>query len=133
MECGIDKWGTSIKTDVAFTAVDYCTMFNMHLQYLCDFKEATKKYELLDKICTRLCNIGQYIISLFIDQLSDFGLVLFRYSTDCLCCCCSCLCQYLCSHSEGIQEEFRHQDRQRGWHVNYYGHNFYTLYTPLGK
>ena len=67
MECGINKWSTSIKADVAFTVADYHSVFNTHLQCLCDFREATKKHELLDKICTKLYNVSQYVISLFID------------------------------------------------------------------
>ena len=74
MECGIDEWGTGIKTDVAFTAADYRTVFDSHLRCLRDFQEATKKYELLDKICTKLYNIGWYIISLFIINCLTFDL-----------------------------------------------------------
>jgi hypothetical protein len=59
MECGIDEWGTGVKTDVGFTAVDYRAPFEAHLKCLRKFREATKKYELLDKICTKLYNIGQ--------------------------------------------------------------------------
>ncbi|KIM88272.1 hypothetical protein PILCRDRAFT_62582, partial [Piloderma croceum F 1598] len=59
MECGIDEWGTGIKTDIAFTAVDYRTVFDAHLKCLRNFQEATKKHELLDKICTKLYNVGR--------------------------------------------------------------------------
>jgi hypothetical protein len=72
MECGIDEWGTGIKTDVAFTVADYRTVFDAHLRCLRDFREATKKHELLDKICTKLYNVGRYVINLFIDRLSNF-------------------------------------------------------------
>ena len=76
MECGIDEWGTGIKTDIVFTAVDYHTVFAPHLKCLRDFWEATKKHELLDKICVKLYNVGQYVISLkpLFNQLSNFGL-----------------------------------------------------------
>jgi hypothetical protein len=76
MECGIDEWGTGIKTDIAFTAVDYRTVFAAHLKCLRDFREATKKHELLDKICVKLYNVGRYAISLkpLFVQLSNFWL-----------------------------------------------------------
>ena len=48
MECGIDEWGTGIKTKVPFTAMDYRPVFDAHLKCLCEFREATKKHELLD-------------------------------------------------------------------------------------
>ena len=31
MKYGIDKWGTSIQTDIAFTIVDYYSMFTAYL------------------------------------------------------------------------------------------------------
>ena len=76
MECGIDEWGTGIKTDIAFTAVDYRTVFDAHLKCLRNFQEATKKHKLLDKICTKLYNVGRYAISLkpLFDQLINFWL-----------------------------------------------------------
>jgi hypothetical protein len=76
MECGIDEWGTGIKTDIVFTAVDYHTVFSPHLKCLRDFWEATKKHELLDKICVKLYNVGRYVISLkpLFNQLSNFQL-----------------------------------------------------------
>ena len=70
MVCGIDEWGTGIKTDVAFTAMDYRPVFSAHLQCLYDFREATKRHNLLERICTKLYDVGQYVISLFTDQLS---------------------------------------------------------------
>ena len=77
MECGIDEWGTGIKTEVPFTAMDYRPMFDAHLKCLREFREATKKHELLDKICLKLYNVGRYIFTLcFCAQLitSCFGL-----------------------------------------------------------
>jgi hypothetical protein len=76
MECGIDEWGTGIKTDIAFTAVDYRTVFAAHLKCLRDFREATKKHELLDKICVKLYNVGRYVICLkpLFNQPSNFQL-----------------------------------------------------------
>ena len=76
MECGIDEWGMGIKTDITFTAVDYRTVFAAHLKCLHNFQEATKKHELLDKICVKLYNVGWYIISLkpLFNQLSNFQL-----------------------------------------------------------
>jgi len=63
MGCGIDEWGTGIKTEVAFTAVDYCSIFNTHLKCLHNFRDATKKHELLEKICMKLYNIGWYVMT----------------------------------------------------------------------
>jgi hypothetical protein len=65
MECAIDKWSSGIKTDVQFTSVDYRPMYEGHLACLQDFDKHTKKHELLDKICTRLHNVGRYVIQLF--------------------------------------------------------------------
>ena len=61
MECGIDEWGTGIKTEVPFTAVDYRPVFDAHLKCLREFREATKKHELLDKISLKLYNVGRYV------------------------------------------------------------------------
>ena len=61
MECGIDEWGTGIKTEVPFTTIDYRPVFDAHLKCLHEFWEATKKHELLDKICLKLYNVGWYI------------------------------------------------------------------------
>jgi hypothetical protein len=76
MECGVDEWGTGIKTDVMFTTMEYRTMFDAHLKCLRNFQEATKKYELLDKICTKLYNVGRYVIILkpLLDRPSNFCL-----------------------------------------------------------
>jgi len=54
----------------------YRTVFDAHLKCLRNFQEATKKHELLDKICTKLYNVGRYAISLkpLFDQLINFGL-----------------------------------------------------------
>ena len=70
MECGIDEWGTGIKTEVPFTTMDYHPMFDAHLKCLCELQEATKKHELLDKICFKLYNVGWYVFtSCFCAQL----------------------------------------------------------------
>ena len=61
MECGIDEWGTGIKTKVPFTTMDYHPMFDAHLKCLCKLRKASKKHELLDKICLKLYNVGWYI------------------------------------------------------------------------
>ena len=51
-------------------------MFAAHLKCLRDFQEATKKHELLDKICIKLYNVGRYVTSLkpLFNQLSNFQL-----------------------------------------------------------
>jgi hypothetical protein len=61
MECGIDEWGTGIKTEIAFTAADYRPVFEAHLKTLREFEKHTKKHSLLDKICTKLYNVGRYV------------------------------------------------------------------------
>lgn len=68
MECSIDEWGAGVRTEVAFTAVDYRSIFDTHLKCLHNFQDATKKHSLLEKICTKLYNVGRYLmtfISLF--------------------------------------------------------------------
>jgi hypothetical protein len=52
------------------------TVFDAHLKCLRNFWEATKKHELLDKICTKLYNIGWYVIMLkpSLDRPSNFCL-----------------------------------------------------------
>lgn len=62
MECVIDEWASGIKTDVPFTSVDYRPVYEAHLACLQDFDKHTKKHELLDKICTRLHNVGGYVV-----------------------------------------------------------------------
>lgn len=64
MECGINKWASGIKTDVQFTSVNYQPVYEAHLASLQDFNKHTKKHELLDKICTRLHNVGRYATQL---------------------------------------------------------------------
>ena len=51
-------------------------MFAAHLKCLRDFQEATKKHELLEKICIKLYNVDRYVISLkpLFNQLSNFQL-----------------------------------------------------------
>jgi hypothetical protein len=55
----IDEYLTGIRTDVPFTANEYRSVYETHLKSLRQFREHTIKYELLDKILTRLHNIGR--------------------------------------------------------------------------
>ena len=64
MGCGIDEWATGIKTKVTFTAVDYCSVFDAHFKCLHNFQDASEKHSLLDKICTKLYNVGWYVMSI---------------------------------------------------------------------
>ena len=68
MECGIDEWGTGVKIDIPFTAANYRPVFDAHLKCLHEFQEATKKHRLLDKICTKLYNVGQFVLTIFADE-----------------------------------------------------------------
>jgi Domain of unknown function (DUF6532) len=66
MECVLDEWSSGIKTEVQFTSVDYRPVYEAHLKCLQDFDRHTKKHKLLDKICTRLHNVGRYVIPSFL-------------------------------------------------------------------
>ncbi|KIM73415.1 hypothetical protein PILCRDRAFT_93083 [Piloderma croceum F 1598] len=59
MECSIDEWATDVKTEITFTAMDYHTIFEAYLKCLHKFQD-TKKHKLLDKICTKLYNVGHF-------------------------------------------------------------------------
>ncbi|KAJ7906152.1 hypothetical protein B0H13DRAFT_1880833 [Mycena leptocephala] len=56
----IDEYLAGIRTDVPFTANEYYSVYETHLKSLRQFRQHTIKYELLDKILTRirLHNIG---------------------------------------------------------------------------
>ncbi|KAJ7811472.1 hypothetical protein B0H14DRAFT_3755076, partial [Mycena olivaceomarginata] len=56
----IDEWLTGIRTDVPFTANEYRSVYETHLKSLQDYKTHTAKYGLLDKILTRMHNIGRF-------------------------------------------------------------------------
>ncbi|KAJ7894480.1 hypothetical protein B0H14DRAFT_3854314 [Mycena olivaceomarginata] len=56
----IDEYLTGIRTDVPFTANEYRSVYETHLKSLRQFREHTIKYELLDKILTRLHNIRRF-------------------------------------------------------------------------
>ncbi|KAJ7833858.1 hypothetical protein B0H14DRAFT_3710162 [Mycena olivaceomarginata] len=54
----IDEYLTGIRTDVPFTANEYRSVYDTHLWSLREFREDTTKYNLLDKILTRMRNVG---------------------------------------------------------------------------
>ncbi|KAJ7756535.1 hypothetical protein B0H14DRAFT_3599578, partial [Mycena olivaceomarginata] len=55
----IDEYLTGIRTDVPFTANEYRSVYDTHLRSLREFREHTTKYNLLDKILTRMHNVGR--------------------------------------------------------------------------
>ncbi|KAJ7804838.1 hypothetical protein B0H14DRAFT_1610777 [Mycena olivaceomarginata] len=56
----IDEYLTGIRTDVPFTANEYRSVYDTHLRSLREFREHTTKYNLLDKILTRMHNVGRF-------------------------------------------------------------------------
>ncbi|KAK6987696.1 hypothetical protein R3P38DRAFT_3332501 [Favolaschia claudopus] len=60
IENTIDEYLTGIKTDVPFTTTEYRTLYDTHLHSLLDFDKHTAKYNLLDKILTRLHDEGRF-------------------------------------------------------------------------
>ncbi|KAJ7662854.1 hypothetical protein B0H17DRAFT_1257671, partial [Mycena rosella] len=68
IECCVDEWASSIKTDVLFTAADYRSVYLEHLKCLDEFEKATAPRRILDNILTRLHNIGRQVL-VFVCQL----------------------------------------------------------------
>ncbi|KAJ6473974.1 hypothetical protein C8R47DRAFT_987053 [Mycena vitilis] len=56
----IDERATGIRTDIAFTANDYRSVYDSHLQALKDFEKQTHPHKILENICVRLHNIGRF-------------------------------------------------------------------------
>ncbi|KAJ7845812.1 hypothetical protein B0H14DRAFT_3454740 [Mycena olivaceomarginata] len=56
----IDEYLTGIRTDVPFTANKYLSVYDTHLRSLRESREYTTKYNLLDKILTRMHNVGRF-------------------------------------------------------------------------
>jgi len=54
---GIDEWATGIKTDIAFTAVDYRTVFDAHLNAFA-LPEMPPRSTSYGQICTKLYNVA---------------------------------------------------------------------------
>ncbi|KAJ7300438.1 hypothetical protein DFH08DRAFT_979668 [Mycena albidolilacea] len=60
VENTIDEYLTGVRIDIPFTANDYRSVYATHLKSLKDFEAHTTKYGLLDKILTRMHNIGWF-------------------------------------------------------------------------
>ncbi|KAJ7163662.1 hypothetical protein C8R46DRAFT_1036424 [Mycena filopes] len=56
----IDKYLTGIRTNVPFTANDYCSVYQTHLRALQQFEEHTAKYNLFNTILVRMHNIARF-------------------------------------------------------------------------
>ncbi|KAJ7140072.1 hypothetical protein C8R43DRAFT_1131811 [Mycena crocata] len=56
----IDEWTTGIRTDIAFTANEYRSIYENHLDALNLFEERTKPHNILGNILVRLHNIGRF-------------------------------------------------------------------------
>ncbi|KIK19784.1 hypothetical protein PISMIDRAFT_106938, partial [Pisolithus microcarpus 441] len=63
IECCIDEWMTGTWTDIPFTIQEYCGTYESHLKCLHAFEDATKDYDVLPAICTRLYEAGRYIFT----------------------------------------------------------------------
>ncbi|KAF8144660.1 hypothetical protein K438DRAFT_575568 [Mycena galopus ATCC 62051] len=60
IENSIDEWATGIRTDVPFTANDYRSVYEDHLEALNRFETETQPHKILDNILVRLHNIGRF-------------------------------------------------------------------------
>ncbi|KDQ54673.1 hypothetical protein JAAARDRAFT_401315 [Jaapia argillacea MUCL 33604] len=60
IECCIDEWGSGIKTDINFTAVEYKRVYDAHVESLVNFGQHTSHYNLLDKLCNKLAVDGRF-------------------------------------------------------------------------
>ncbi|KAI6020337.1 hypothetical protein BKA83DRAFT_4495093 [Pisolithus microcarpus] len=58
IECCIDEWMTGTWTDIPFTIQEYRSTYKSHLKCLHAFEDATKDYDVLPAICTRLYEAG---------------------------------------------------------------------------
>ncbi|KDQ53782.1 hypothetical protein JAAARDRAFT_61153 [Jaapia argillacea MUCL 33604] len=63
IECRIDKWGTGIKTDIAFTGAEYKRVYEAHVESLQNFGQHTIHYSLLDKLQNKLSTEGHFYSS----------------------------------------------------------------------
>ncbi|KAI6029634.1 hypothetical protein BKA83DRAFT_4047772 [Pisolithus microcarpus] len=59
IECCIDEWMTGTWTDIPFTIQEYRGTYESHLKCLHAFEDATKDYDVLPAICTRLYEAGR--------------------------------------------------------------------------
>ncbi|KAI6024873.1 hypothetical protein BKA83DRAFT_4051981 [Pisolithus microcarpus] len=59
IECCIDEWMTGTRTDIPFTIQEYRGTYESHLKCLHAFEDATKDYDVLPAICTRLYEAGR--------------------------------------------------------------------------
>ncbi|KAG6906092.1 hypothetical protein DXG01_015961 [Tephrocybe rancida] len=71
IECNIDKWVSGTKTDIAFYADDYRTMYMKHIESLKTFGEATSKHGLLETMQKRLHNFGCQHAGVALTALKD--------------------------------------------------------------
>ncbi|KAI6021361.1 hypothetical protein PISMIDRAFT_92562 [Pisolithus microcarpus 441] len=61
IECCIDEWATGTWMDIAFTIQEYQGIFELHLNCLWEFKEATKEFGVLPGICKKMYEVGWYV------------------------------------------------------------------------
>jgi hypothetical protein len=61
--CGLDEWATGVKVDIAFTALEYKSVYEAHLRSLRRFEERCneRKNGALKRIQERLYNMGRYV------------------------------------------------------------------------
>ncbi|KAJ6559537.1 hypothetical protein B0H19DRAFT_103578 [Mycena capillaripes] len=60
VENNLDERLTGIRTDVPFTANEYRAVYEGHVKALEQFAAHTEKYQLMDKILTRLHSVGRF-------------------------------------------------------------------------
>ncbi|KAI6102422.1 hypothetical protein EDD16DRAFT_1479414, partial [Pisolithus croceorrhizus] len=61
IECCIDEWMTGTQMDIPFTIQEYCGAYESHLKCLQAFEDATKTYNILPAICSKLYEVRQYV------------------------------------------------------------------------
>ncbi|KAI5994821.1 hypothetical protein EDD15DRAFT_2119815, partial [Pisolithus albus] len=59
IECCIDKWMPGTRTDIPFTIQEYHGAYESHLKCLEAFEDATKMYNVLPAICSKLYEVGR--------------------------------------------------------------------------
>ncbi|KAJ6528049.1 hypothetical protein B0H19DRAFT_1256268 [Mycena capillaripes] len=71
IECCIDEWLTGVRVAIEFSEADYRSVYNNHLRDLIAFGDATKKYDLLEKIQIKIHNRGRHVSLLVLCYLSE--------------------------------------------------------------
>ncbi|KAI6096639.1 hypothetical protein F5141DRAFT_1011899 [Pisolithus sp. B1] len=61
IKCCIDEWMMGMQTDIPFTIQEYHAAYESHLKCLQAFEDATKTYNVLLGICSKLYKVRWYM------------------------------------------------------------------------